>query len=173
MTAFADRVNAALPVEQPDQILLALVESHRQATCGASCPRGQGVAEDGRCLPNALIAAAKKKPTPPQEATSARAKAPEAGSRQGPTPSPSAVASTPKAPARAPIGRMSLAGPPEPSLERPARARTPSSRSQPSRRRARPATPPRYADTRIRQRRHHGYSIPPGFPSWAIPAFLP
>jgi hypothetical protein len=65
MKAFTDHVNAALPVEQPDIILLALVQNHRdKAACGRGCPAGQGLAGDGRCLPNAHIASAAEKKTP-------------------------------------------------------------------------------------------------------------
>jgi peptidoglycan hydrolase-like protein with peptidoglycan-binding domain len=38
MKAFLDRVNATLPIHQPDGVLLALVQSQRIKTCGASCP---------------------------------------------------------------------------------------------------------------------------------------
>jgi len=50
MKAFTDRVNASLPVDKPDQILLALVQSH------------QGVA----CVPPPVLAKAPAKPEPPE-----------------------------------------------------------------------------------------------------------
>jgi hypothetical protein len=56
MSAFTDRVNATLPVEEPDYILLALVRGHTEQTCGKSCPSGQELANDGRCLPRVIIA---------------------------------------------------------------------------------------------------------------------
>jgi peptidoglycan hydrolase-like protein with peptidoglycan-binding domain len=55
MKAFLERVNATLPIHQPDGILLALVQSQRVATCGASCPSGQGLTDDGRCIPTAIL----------------------------------------------------------------------------------------------------------------------
>lgn len=62
MKAFTDRVNATLPTEEPDHILLALVRGYRDKVCGMTCPAGQGLADDGRCIPNAIMAAKK----PPQ-----------------------------------------------------------------------------------------------------------
>jgi hypothetical protein len=56
MTAFIERANALLPVEKPDAILLRLVSAHTGAACGQSCPHGQALDGDGRCLPNAIIA---------------------------------------------------------------------------------------------------------------------
>jgi hypothetical protein len=55
MTAFLERVNARLPVHQPDGVLLALVQGQRVTACGASCPSGQTLAQDGRCMPTAIL----------------------------------------------------------------------------------------------------------------------
>ena len=64
MKAFTDRVNATLPVDEPDAVLFTMVASQRDAICGKSCPAGQGISEDGRCLPNAILAkAARRTPT--------------------------------------------------------------------------------------------------------------
>lgn len=60
MGAFMDRVNASLPMEEPDYILLTLVQGHAQAACGANCPSGQ-VISDGRCVPRAVVAQATRK----------------------------------------------------------------------------------------------------------------
>ena len=46
MQAFTDRVNAVLPIDQPDGILLALVQGHPGKVCGAPCPVGQGLSRD-------------------------------------------------------------------------------------------------------------------------------
>jgi hypothetical protein len=112
MKAFTDRVNATLPIEDPDQILLALVRSHQDAACGASCPAGQGLAENGQCIPNALLAQ-RSRGTLRQAAA-------------GPSPNPPTKQATPvieawsttmtasasSAPAALPFdGRMALAGP--------------------------------------------------------------
>jgi peptidoglycan hydrolase-like protein with peptidoglycan-binding domain len=55
MKAFLERVNATLPITQPDGILLALVQGQRVKICGASCPSGQALTEDGRCTPTAIL----------------------------------------------------------------------------------------------------------------------
>jgi peptidoglycan hydrolase-like protein with peptidoglycan-binding domain len=54
MTAFIERVNATLPVEQPDIVLLALLQSERGVAC-RSCSEGQQVGADGSCLPAGLV----------------------------------------------------------------------------------------------------------------------
>lgn len=60
MRSFIDRVNATLPVDQPDHILKMLVQGHPGNACGATCPTGQQIADNGRCLPSAILA---QKPT--------------------------------------------------------------------------------------------------------------
>ncbi len=57
MRAFMERVNATLPIEDPDYILLTLVQGHAAQACGVGCPSGQTPSESGRCLPNAVVAA--------------------------------------------------------------------------------------------------------------------
>jgi hypothetical protein len=52
---FMDRVNATLP-NKPDHVLLALVRNHKAAACDGSCPRGQAMSTEGRCMPNAIVA---------------------------------------------------------------------------------------------------------------------
>ncbi|MDO9383456.1 MAG: hypothetical protein Q7T86_11390 [Hyphomicrobiaceae bacterium] len=64
MAAFVDRVNASLPSQEPDVVLLNLVRNHTAAACGATCPRGQAIDGDGRCLPDAIIAKLKRKANP-------------------------------------------------------------------------------------------------------------
>lgn len=56
MEAFMDRVNATLPSHQPDYVLLTLVRNHKSAVCGETCPKGQSLSGDGRCMPNAIVA---------------------------------------------------------------------------------------------------------------------
>lgn len=57
MRQFVERVNATLPVDQPDHILKMLVQGHPGNACGeASCPSGQKISTSGRCLPNAVVA---------------------------------------------------------------------------------------------------------------------
>jgi hypothetical protein len=61
--AFMDRVNAALPTDEPDAILLTLVKASHERVCGTPCPAGQGLAEGGQCVPSAILAA-RKGPSP-------------------------------------------------------------------------------------------------------------
>ena len=61
MSAFMDRVNATLPVEDPDYILLTLVQGHAAQACGKGCPPGQGLSNDGRCQPRAILAQTARK----------------------------------------------------------------------------------------------------------------
>ena len=63
MKSFTDRVNATLPVDEPDHILLTLVQGQSSRACGRSCPTGQSPANDGRCLPTAVLAQVAKRPT--------------------------------------------------------------------------------------------------------------
>ena len=49
MKEFTDRVNATLPLDQPDYIQLTLIQSQRDEVCGA-CPAGQSLAASGRCV---------------------------------------------------------------------------------------------------------------------------
>jgi hypothetical protein len=51
---FVDRVNAKLPTDKPDEILLALLRDQSGAICG-QCQRDQAVDPSGRCMPTALI----------------------------------------------------------------------------------------------------------------------
>jgi hypothetical protein len=70
MKTFTDRANATLPIEQPDYVLLSLVQAHPTKACGAGCPTGQGLTEDGRCVPSAILAQESRK-TVPHSASSA------------------------------------------------------------------------------------------------------
>lgn len=56
MKSFTDSVNASLPIDNPDPVLLFLVQGHQSNACAAQCPSGQTVAENGRCLPTAALA---------------------------------------------------------------------------------------------------------------------
>jgi len=166
MKNFTDRVNATLPIERPDHILLAMVQSHQQAACSASCPAGQALAADRRCLPSALVARAGKQPPPPRPAP---AKAPD----DGPTPptAPAAVAAAPMVPANRPDGRMSLTGP---SAYGPAQHKAPTARRKRTTQHAKSARPPSYSYARARERRRDGPTFSgsaSGFPWWAIRAF--
>jgi len=106
MKAFTDRVNAALPTDAPDVILLTLVQDHQEKACGVGCPAGQTLAADGRCLPTGVLAARK---TP---------QAPRTGAPPPPTAQPaitgwsSVRTMEARPPAEALAQPMGLAGPP-------------------------------------------------------------
>jgi hypothetical protein len=102
MRAFLDRVNANLPVAEPDHILLALVEGEAKAVCGTACPRGQGATDAGRCLPNALLV---------RGATTGAARAAAAKSVPAVAAWVTTTTISPPASAMAPHERMALAGP--------------------------------------------------------------
>ena len=58
MKTFIDRVNAALPVDEPDHILRTMVQGHPGHACGVACPSGLS-AQQGRCRPsNGIVAQA-------------------------------------------------------------------------------------------------------------------
>jgi hypothetical protein len=143
MKAFIDRVNATLPVEQPDVILLAMLKNHQGGACGVPCPTGQSLASDGRCLATVIAWAAKKE-------LATDSSAPKAA------PARSAVRHTPGGQLFDKEGRMSLAGPQPPRLASARHVR----KDAPSRAPVRPAAPPvRVVATSDR------------FPPWAMKAF--
>jgi hypothetical protein len=132
MKAFTDRLNATLPVEEPDAVLLVMVRSQPDTVCGESCPAGQGLSKHGRCVPNAILARAIKKAAPPPIAVAhmpARSPAPAAdpapAARRAPAvarrsrtiaaaalaPAPPVVPAAPVIAAGSIEGRMALAGP--------------------------------------------------------------
>jgi hypothetical protein len=124
MKAFTDRINASLPVDEPDAVLFALVHGQRDPVCGQPCPTDQGLSQDGRCVPNPILAKAARKGAPATataNASSERATTAISGwsTVTRATPDPAiAAATSPSPPGTAgtqpPIaGRMALAGPPE------------------------------------------------------------
>jgi hypothetical protein len=100
MKTFTDRVNATLPTDEPDYILLALVQGYREKVCGMTCPAGEGLAE-GRCMPNAVLAAKK----PPQVTRAAPPRAEPAPANAGWSVTQKPALTSPDE------GRMGLAGP--------------------------------------------------------------
>jgi hypothetical protein len=65
MKAFNERLNATLPVVEPDFILLTMVRGHQDLACGAPCAADEVPASKGRCRPAAGVAThAKTLPTP-------------------------------------------------------------------------------------------------------------
>jgi hypothetical protein len=147
MKAFADHVNAILPVEHPDIILLALVQNHRGSACGLSCPAGQARAGDGRCLPQALVAKTAKK-KPPVEADLGTS-VPAPGAAHGPS-----------AERRLAGKRMSL------GASRLALAKAEAARKRSTKR-------PAHAQVRAREARHDAFNPYSSYPRWAAHAFGP
>lgn len=55
MKTFTDRVNAELPIEEPDYLLLTLLQSQSSRSCD-ECPPGLVLSANGRCLPRPTVA---------------------------------------------------------------------------------------------------------------------
>ncbi len=55
MKVFVDRVNATLPIKEPDYALLTLLQENSDKTC-AACPAGQIATVGGNCAPQNIIA---------------------------------------------------------------------------------------------------------------------
>lgn len=117
MKAFMDRVNASLPTDEPDSILLTMVRGYQDRVCGKPCPAGQGLGDGGRCMPNAiLVRAAPKPPVPVAVAAPAPSAAPKpAPAITGWTTTTTASAPTPPSGTAPTEGRMALAGPQPPA----------------------------------------------------------
>jgi hypothetical protein len=127
MKAFTDRVNATLPVDEPDGVLFTMVASQRDAVCSKPCPSGQAISDDGRCLPTAILAKSNRKPPAsptvarlPRPAsvtsgwsttTTAAHTAPPPAIAMVPAPTQPVIALAPPASSPPPDGRMGLAGP--------------------------------------------------------------
>jgi hypothetical protein len=61
MSTFTERINATLPVKEPDGILLTLVRGAKPGVCGAACPAGQALDAEDRCVPKGVLAAQEQK----------------------------------------------------------------------------------------------------------------
>jgi hypothetical protein len=57
MQTFLERVNAALPFDEPDVILLSLVQAHKGTACGRFCSTGESPNRLEQCPPNPLRSA--------------------------------------------------------------------------------------------------------------------
>jgi len=101
MKTFTERVNASLPVEEPDQVLLSLVQGQPDKACGRPCPAGESAVDGGRCVPSAVASSPRK---PPQSLP--------APSREATTPAIGLSATAPTPSSSQPVdGRMGLSGP--------------------------------------------------------------
>jgi hypothetical protein len=101
-----------------------MVQGHQDKACGKPCPSGQGLSEDGRCLPNAILAKAAKKGPPPATVAQLPKSNPAPAEKPAPAitgwstvttaaaPAPAlAIASAPTVGPSPAEGRMALAGP--------------------------------------------------------------
>lgn len=85
MRAFTERVNARLPVDKPDAVLLALVQGEKGEVCTSKCDGGTARDDNGRCRQDAVVARADER-AEPVEAVPAK-----------PAPPPAIVPPPPKA----------------------------------------------------------------------------
>ena len=146
MKAFIDRVNATLPIDQPDHILKTLVQGHPGNACNRSCPAGQALATDGRCAAPSVVTQARKRivPRPNSEAGSVASPvapvvpAPVVAARPEATPARNKLASsweptvTPAAPSSSPAAK--IVAPPTPVAPSPvAEVRPPRAEDLPGR----------------------------------------
>ena len=169
MRDFTERANASLPVEGPDPVLLAMLQSHTPGTCSDTCPQGQDRAAGGRCVPSVL--AGVKGGAGGKAAVKTRtAKSSGDGVSKDRRPAGETVAGSslpPETSATVTDGRMSLAGPPPVSGRAQAKRRQAGPRRQ-----ARTAGSSRSGQGRSRRayrQPSYGYS---GLPSWALPFFI-
>jgi hypothetical protein len=113
MKEFTDRVNAALPLDEPDYVQLTLIQSHGEKTCGA-CPVGQSLSATGRCVGQPITAQAKRTNAPQIASTQQKEVLPwkatsgpgVAGGQPLFKPMPTTVVSSEPLP-----GRMAIGGP--------------------------------------------------------------
>jgi hypothetical protein len=93
MRDFTERVNAVLPLDAPDPVLLALLRSERKPVCGDTCPEGQVLTKDNRCLPSALLGLSPAKLAALLERTDTKKSVADASTPPSATPPAASVAS--------------------------------------------------------------------------------
>jgi hypothetical protein len=109
MKDFTNRVNATLPLDEPDYVQLTLIQSHAEKTCGA-CPAGESLSASGHCVGLPITALAKQTNAPlvataQKEVLPWKASAPDAAGGQPLfKPMPTTVVSTEPLPGRMAIG---------------------------------------------------------------------
>jgi hypothetical protein len=116
MKAFTERVNASLPVDRPDPVLLALVQAHQGRACGEACPVGEARGADGRCLPVAVIGKVQGKPVP---ASAAEPEPRMESSRAAPPPLPVPVPLPARKPPPTPVAAVEPPPPQVPKAAQP------------------------------------------------------
>jgi hypothetical protein len=107
MQSFMERVNAALPSDKPDYMLLTLLKSQSNKVCGA-CPADQTLSPGGRCVPHATVAYGQRRDEPTDATAPAEAPPWQTAARPAAkplfTPLPTSVVSTEPLPRRMAIG---------------------------------------------------------------------
>jgi hypothetical protein len=98
MKAFMDRVNAKLPTELPDSILLTLVRSHPEKVCGEPCPGSQSLVGGDRCVLTALMSQPKKEPPQSAPTSTTVVRAPLMDQGEGPMALAGPIGETPAGP---------------------------------------------------------------------------
>ncbi|MBX9590033.1 MAG: hypothetical protein K2X43_12060 [Hyphomonadaceae bacterium] len=120
MKSFTDHVNATLPIDNPDYVLLSLVQGHQERACGAPCPAGQAATESGRCMPSAVLAKTPASPAPEAKGEPSAEKSATTTTAVVPAAAAAALAATAAAPrgeprAAAPEDRARPAAPAPPA----------------------------------------------------------
>jgi hypothetical protein len=110
MQSFMQRVNATLPSENPDYVLLTLLQSQSGKVCG-ECPADQVLSTGGRCVARAVVAYGQQAPsvTAPKEVLPWQgdgSATKQAAAKPLFTPLPTSIVSTEPLP-----GRMAIGGP--------------------------------------------------------------
>ncbi len=108
MQSFMTRVNAALPYDRPDYVLLTLLKSHNGEVCGA-CPADQVLMPGGRCVLQTTVAYGQSNSiatadTEPKETLPWQATARVTPNKPLFTPLPNSVVSSEPLPGRMAIG---------------------------------------------------------------------
>lgn len=184
MKAFTERVNATLPIEKPDYVLLTLVQNQVDTVCGAACPTGQLQTPEGRCSPAAIVAQAARRQqtqnrvaavTPPQLQPTAILKPSSApvAALEKPAGWVVKVETTPSAnlpaaervPFPSETPRMALAGPTPPEIAPEAQSTPNAAEAEAQRRRAQ-------AVARARAERRNHYAEAPRRPSNWVASFF-
>jgi hypothetical protein len=100
MKTFIERMNARLPIEEPDAVLYALVKGQHELVCGKTCSYGEVQSAGGRCVPSRLLAHVKSTTAPSAIAAVEKPVAAIVGG-----------SATPQSTEPSLEGRMALAGP--------------------------------------------------------------
>ena len=72
LLVFMERVNASLPLDEPDYVLLATVEGNKNASCSDDCTATETRNDAGRCVPRAVHAQATRARSKAQATTETR-----------------------------------------------------------------------------------------------------